>query len=55
MRHREARDGNERTSDAWELVEERRGEDERVGQLVHRHAHQVVRGPPVSRIGQVPR
>ena len=44
-----------RASDAGELIEEWRGENEGVGQLVHRHPHKVVRGPPVSRIGQVPR
>ena len=40
-------------SDAGELIEERRGEDEGVGQLMHRHPHQVVRAPPVHGLGQV--
>ena len=50
------RGGNERAvaaSDAREVIEEWRGEDEGVGQLMHRHPHQVVRAPSVRGLGQV--
>ena len=40
-------------SDAREVIEEWRGEDEGVGQLMHRHPHQVVRAPSVRGLGQV--
>lgn len=56
-RHREAgvvTSGQWRpASDARELIEERCGEDEGVGQLMHRHPHQVVRAPSVRGLGQV--